>query len=618
MHFVRAFPALLALFTAAKSLTCAAEESPTDDRAVENLAAFAQVYGYVRFFHPSDQASEVDWDKFGVIGAEAVREAADREALRAALLRVFQPIAPRLSLTDSASPTVAGEPPASLTEGGRLTYWQYGGINLSGQPSGIYRQQRVITGEKRGARAPLFLPATTPPPLTKLIAPGLELQLPLALPVDADGKTAASSPEFAALQAQLAGIDLKTLTPADWRLRVAGVVTVWNVFQHFHPYLDSIGVKWEAALRPALRRALRDADGSDYRETLAELVAKSRDGHGWVYGPPGPIGELPTRVALVEGKLVVTGIAAGAPFRKGDIIERLDGAPALDVLRERERYASGSSHLSEFRALNEFGEGAPDTIARLEILRDGMPVKIEVARTLSRQRRYFFNSICEFEFPAFAEVRPDIYYVNLQNLEPAEFEARLPQLAGARGVIFDERYDGRKAITRQTSQLHEAEDIIPHLIGQRIQASPMLTPRISLPDRAGWTFLESTWPVQPKAPRYKGLIVFINEPSVVSYGETCMAMIADYHLATLVGAPTAGCNGNANFIPLPGGFNVMWTGMDVRKHDRSPFYTVGFVPDYPVARTLRAVKEGRDEYLEKAIEVIERQARPAEPAAKQG
>jgi C-terminal processing protease CtpA/Prc len=133
----------------------------------------------------------------------------------------------------------------------------------------------------------------------------------------------------------------------------------------------------------------------------------------------------------------------------------------------------------------------------------------------------------------------------------------------------------------------------------------MLTPQITRPDRAGWTYRESSWPVKPSAPRIKGRVVFINEPSVVSYGETCMAMIADYHLATLVGAPTAGCNGNVAFIPLPGDWQVMWTAMDVRKHDHTPFYTIGFVPDFPVTRTIAAVREGRDEYLEKAIEVIE-------------
>ena len=612
MHFARALLALLALFTTAALPAGATEASPAEERAVENLAAFARVYGYVRFFHPSDEASAVDWDKVGALGAEAVREAADRDALRAALLRVFQPIAPRLSFADAA-PSLAASP----VEDGPLIFWQHVGVKFTDQ-SGPYRQQRVITGGPRGTPAPLFQPATPPPLFTNTIAPGLVLQLPLALPVDADGKTAVGRPaEFAALQAQLAGIDLKTLTAADWRLRVAGVVTVWNVLQHFHPYLDGIGVKWDEALAPALRRALRDQKGDDYYATLSELVAKSHDGHGYVYGPPAPRGEIPIRVAVVEDKLVVTGVADGAPFRKGDIIERLDGTPALDVLRDWERYASGGARLSEFRALNLFGQGPIGSVARLELTHDGAAEKIEFTRTPER-RSYFFNSLGEFQFPAFAEVRPGIFYVNLYSFGSEALKEKLSQLAAARGVIFDWRWDGRR-IDEKTKQIQPHADIIPHLIDQPVQASPMLVPQVSAPDRLGWTYRESTWPVQPKAPRFKGRIVFINEPSVVSYGETCMAMIADYHLATLVGAPTAGCNGNANFIPLPGGFRVMWTGMDVRKHDRTPFYTVGFVPDFPVARTLRAVKEGRDEYLEKAIEVIEQPARPTEPsAAKQG
>jgi hypothetical protein len=583
--------------------------APADERAVENLAAFARVYGYVRFFHPSDEAATVDWDKVAIIGAEAVRDAGDREALRVALLQVFQPVAPSMELTGPTSTATAAKSAPLAPPGERLIFWQHAGLKLTDQP-GPYRQQRVIEGEKRSDRTPLFRPALLPYPVLKTIASGLVLQLPLALPVDADGKTARGNPaEFAALQAQLASINLKTPTPTDWRLRVAGVVTVWNVFQHFHPYLDGIGVKWNEALEPALRRALHDQNGDDYWATLSELVAKSHDGHGYVYGRPGQVGEIPIRVAVVEDKLVVTGVAEGAPFRRGDIIERLDGASALDALRDWERYASGGAQLSEFRALNLFGEGPIGSVARLELTRDGTTETVEFTRTPER-RSYFFNSLGEFQFPAFAEVRPGIFYVNLYSLSVPDLEGKLPQLTTARGVIFDWRWDGRR-LDGKAKQIQPHADIIPHLIDQPVQASPMLTPQISAPDRMGWTYRESTWPVQPKAPRLQGRVVFINEPSVVSYGETCMAMIADYHLATLVGGPTAGCNGNANFIPLPGGFRVMWTGMDVRKHDRSPFYTVGFVPDFPVVRTLRAVKEGRDEYLEKAIEVIEQATFPA-------
>ena len=601
----RASLLLLGLFALATTCSYASEESLSEDQAVENLAVFSRVYGYVRFFHPSDQAVIVDWDKVGILGAEQVRDARDREALRAALLQVFQPIAPRMRLESSVSEADAAAKLASAFTSEQNTFWQYLGVRLSGL-SVLYKQQRAISGPDSELKTNLFEPAKVAPVFIKELAPGLVLSLPQSLPVLSNRKTVdAESPAFEALQAKLATIDPKALTPTDWRLRVADVVIVWNVFQHFHPYLDLIGVEWEKELRPALRRALRDRNAEDLYATLSELVAKSKDGHGYIYDRPPGTGVFPMRVAVVEGKLVVTGAAKDTPFRKGDIIEKVDGIPALELLLEREHYVAGSPQLRRFRALNQFGLGRAGSFAHFEVVRDGRNEKIEYTRTPD-PRGYYFNPIGEFEFPGFAELRPGVFYVNLYAFDVPAFEEKVPLLAKAKGIIFDWRWDGRFREGKKLKMLQPSADIIPHLIDKRIHASPMLTPQISAPDRVGWTYLESTWPVDPKSPRFPGRIVFINEPSVVSYGETCMAMIADYHLATLVGAPTAGCNGNANYILLPGGFRVMWTGMDVRKHDHTPFYNVGFEPDAPVVRTVQAVKEGRDEYLEKAIEVIEK------------
>jgi Peptidase family S41 len=585
--------------------------APADERAVENLAAFARVYGYVRFFHPSDEAATVDWDKVAILGAEAVRDAKDSAALRRALLQVFQPLAPNLRLCDPAEGLEEG-PPAIVGE--RLIFWQHRGVRLSDQ-QGAYQSRRVIYEEGKGLNSPLFQSAPPPrTPLRKTLAPHLVLELPLVLPVGADRHAASGvAADLSALQTRLDALDLKKITPEDWRLRVAGVATVWNVFQHFHPYLDGIGVSWDEALRPALRRALGDRNADDYYATLSELVAKTHDGHGYVYGRLTKAGGLPVRVAMIEEQLVVMGVDEGVPLQPGDILTRIDGMPVLELMHERERYVSGSPHLCRLRALNQFGEGSVGSTALLEWQRNGAALQGEFIRPQDHHRGYFFNSIGEFRFPACAEVRPGVFYVNLQSCDADEFERKLPELAKARGVIFDWRSDGRNTGDKQIRSLEPSIDIIPHLIGQSIQYSPMRIPQITLPDRAGWTYLEIKSSVQPKAPRLSGQIVFIDVPGVVSAGETCMAMIANYRLAKLVGEPTAGCNGGVNFIPLPGGFRVMWTGMEVLKHDRSPLYTIGFVPDFPVARTLRAVKEGRDEYLEKAIEVIEQSTTPAEP-----
>ena len=32
-------------------------------KKVDNLRTFAKAYGYVKYFHPSDEASDIDWAK---------------------------------------------------------------------------------------------------------------------------------------------------------------------------------------------------------------------------------------------------------------------------------------------------------------------------------------------------------------------------------------------------------------------------------------------------------------------------------------------------------------------------------------------------------------------------
>ena len=579
----------------------AAPTPVADERAVENLAAFARVFGYVRYFHPSDEAAAIDWDKLGVLAVDPVRNARDPDALRAALLEVFQPIAPTLRLRGEQEAASSARAENDRPAGERPTYWQHVGVQLA-PDSRTYRSLRVTPD-----RAPLFPVSAPPKSFTKTVAPGLVLELPLALPGNANGRTSAADSEaFAGLKARLAALDLKALTPEDARLRIAGVVAAWNVFQHFHPYLDSSGIAWEEALRPALRRALADRTADEYYATLSELVAGLRDGHGYVFGRPDKPGGLPIKVAVIEGRIVVTAVEGETPLRRGDVLVRLDGVPALDVLRERERYVSGSPHLRRFRAMNQFGEGPLDSVANIEVERDGIGQNVALKRVRDR-RGFFFNTIVESDAPAFAEVRPGVFYVNVQGMTASELAEKWPVLATAKGVIFDQRLAKPSPSRDPKESIQPHLHIIPHLIDTAVQASPMRIPKVTLPDRQGWEWTESTWPVAPLAPRVQGRVVFINVPPVVSYGETCMAMIADYKLAQLVGEPTAGCNGNTNFLPLPGGFRVMWTGMEVLKHDRTHFYGTGFVPDFPVERTLRAVKEGRDEFLEKAIAVIERE-----------
>jgi C-terminal processing protease CtpA/Prc len=102
--------------------------------------------------------------------------------------------------------------------------------------------------------------------------------------------------------------------------------------------------------------------------------------------------------------------------------------------------------------------------------------------------------------------------------------------------------------------------------------------------------------------------VFITDGRAISYAESVMGIVEAYRMGEIVGESTAGTNGNVNPLTLPGGYQLGWTGMRVLKHDDTRHHGVGIAPTVPVQRTRAGVAAGRDELLERAIEVVTRAA----------
>jgi C-terminal processing protease CtpA/Prc len=80
--------------------------------------------------------------------------------------------------------------------------------------------------------------------------------------------------------------------------------------------------------------------------------------------------------------------------------------------------------------------------------------------------------------------------------------------------------------------------------------------------------------------------------------------VRHHELATVVGAPTAGTNGNVNPFTLASGHTLGWTGMRVTDQDGGRHHGVGVQPHIRVAPTITGVRAGKDEVLERGLEVI--------------
>jgi C-terminal processing protease CtpA/Prc len=719
-------------------LPAAAEGAPLTAQAAENLVAYAKLLGYVRYFHPSGESANLDWDRFAAETIERVESARTPEELAGSLQEIFEPVAPTLRVFPSA------EPPPDLAAWRRSieaasvkTAWVHTGVSHSSN-AGAYSSRRlnlppdevfgnvlrsagaqgmrgktvrlraaVRVDEKAHTRAQLWLrvdridrqrgffdnmgdrPIVSPTwnvyeivgavaedaatinfgmhmpgvgrawiddvslsiveagddgeslfsedfeqdrslmagllhaspaglydfdpeaepgfsgkrsgllssvvdgepsedlfePLVRELGGGVTCALPRVLAVQ-EGRTLPVGEAALLSSASLSGNDRST--------RLAAVALAWNVFQHFYPYFDVVEVDWRSALREALSESAADPDETAFLWTLRRLVAKLHDGHGSVSHAAEVIRKPPFFWSWIEDQLVITHVldAYDPEVDVGDVVLQVNGASALEAVRSAEETVSAATDAHRrLRALRTLLSGPPDSELRLQVRTENGRDRTAIVRRTVPPGEYEEQTAPK----PWRELEPGFLYVALFRITQDEFDELLPRLAAAEKLVFDLRGYPR---VRPTT--------IGHLIDEAVTSPRMYIPRTSSPDREGVEFVFSNWSIEPSQPRFQGRIAFLTDERAISYAETYLSIVESYDLAEIVGSPTAGTNGNVNPITLPGGYRVVWTGMQVLKRDGARHHGVGVLPTAPIRPTLAGVRSGRDEVLERAIEILGR------------
>lgn len=564
---------------------------PLSRRGLENIVAFARLFGLVRHFHPSDAAAVASFEDLAIDGIAAVEGAADAAALAKALEAFFRSVAPSLRVFQAGRPP---RPPAELgrpRENGpvRIVRWRHRGFGQGGGEGSIYRSDREWQDAGDGLPEGFEDPGKS---VVRDLGGGVACLLPLALFADAGGTLPRSQASPGSPASRPAG---RRRTGDDRATRLGAVVLAWNIFRHFYPYFDVVKTDWAAVLGDALEKAATDAGEHEFTETLRLLVAALHDGHGSVVHPSAfdPFGP-PVRWDWIEETLVVTVVdpRAGDRIARGDVVLKIDGRPAAAVLEDAERLISGATpEWRRFIALRVIGRAAGESPIRLEVAsRKGGRRMVELPRGGGD------GPLVETRPAKISEVRPGTWYVDIDRITDEDFRAALPDLAAAKGLVFDLRgYPGKLSTA-----------VIAHLTDRPVTSAQWHVPDITKPDGEAMAFTRSQWTLDPAEPRLRGRAAFITDARAISYAETWLGIIEHYRIAEIVGGRTAGTNGNVNPFVLPGGFSVSWTGMKVLKHDGSRHHGVGILPTIPVKRTRAGVAEGKDELLERAIEVVSR------------
>ncbi|MGI4875628.1 MAG: S41 family peptidase, partial [Janthinobacterium lividum] len=383
-------------------------------------------------------------------------------------------------------------------------------------------------------------------------------------------------------------------------LRLLAVCRYWNMLQYYYPYKYLLG-EWAGVLPAQLPRFAAATTPLAYRHAALALFTRVQDGHARFY-PPDPLLEaerggyqVAASVQFIDDQAVVTqvrhdGLVPPSGLAPGDILTHVGGTAVAELVRQRLPETPGSNRAAQLNtiALNLLYSPTPQL--DLRVVRGGAVEQQLVAAAAK------VGTPPAQPAPADSMYRfltPEVGYIDLARIKAAKVPAIMQAFAHTKGIVVDQRnYPG--------------EFVATYLPGFFL-ARP--TPFISFtrrdPTSPGRFLGPAADTLQPQGPApYAGrVVVLVNEVSRSQAEFTAMAFRATPH-ATLLGSQTAGADGNASTILLPGGLHTLMTGIGAYYPDGRETQRVGLAIDVPVRPTVAGLRAGRDELRDRAVALI--------------
>jgi C-terminal processing protease CtpA/Prc len=389
--------------------------------------------------------------------------------------------------------------------------------------------------------------------------------------------------------------------------RLVGLFRLWGAIAYFHAYPEPYERSWGALLEQFIPRVERARDSVTYAMAIAELVTHLRDSHGHVRAPGLQAlfggARLPLAARMIEGRPVITSLDADslAPgARVGDEIVRIDGEPILTRLKRLGKYISASTEDAWYRDALAAALLGDTTVAVLQVRRADARL-----RTLRIRRRPApVERRPERAGPVFEVLPGNIGYVDLDRLPGDLVDSMFSVFQRTKGIIFDMRGYPKGTAWLIAPRLTDRAGVPAAQFTERMARGPRGVLGFETDEALARSFLQYLPTLAGET--YRGWTVMLMDERTQSQAEHTGLFLKAANNTRLVGSRTAGADGDVTNVALPGNILVWFTGMAVHHPDGRPLQRTGLTPDIPVKPTLRGVRAGRDEVLERALTYLRR------------
>lgn len=402
--------------------------------------------------------------------------------------------------------------------------------------------------------------------------------------------------------------DYKEILIPDLSYRLLALFKHWNLVNYFFPYREKCGQDWNAVLVEMLPEFIHAENFDDYLLTCLKLHTKIDDSHGFYnsrsteYYMYQGMYQAPIDVSFIKNELVVIGIMGNDGVVEkavdiGDIITAIDGEPVKDRVKRMLAYTPASNHAVKLRNILNYILRQNNKTIELTLLKNDncRTVKINCYSPGRLAIPDHFAPIQNMD--GYQILDNNIGYVLPSSCKEKDREKGIVKvLNNTKGVIIDFRCYPDDYFSLSFRE---------HLPFKFTKFSTCSYANVSFP---GYFFVSNpeNFPnrkVNPNA--YTNPIVVLVNEFTQSSAEDNVLVLQSAENTKVIGSKTAGANGKVTHFNLPCGIVTSMTGLGVYYPDGSDLQQTGVKINEYIEPSIEGIKEGRDELLERAIEIIE-------------
>lgn len=385
----------------------------------------------------------------------------------------------------------------------------------------------------------------------------------------------------------------------DSRLNLLTLFRLWNVIEYYAPNRSLTLHPWDEVLSTYIPLMGVETDGRCFARLYMRLIRELNDGHA-VAPVEMLFGQrmLPVWPLQAEGHLFV-GHSDDSALKRGDEVVAIDGEPISERLELLREYASRSNEASLRQALRFYGLCTRRDTAEVVRRRAGACDTLRVATVPYGSVSPIYDP-AQLAQPPFRLLTDSVGYIyagTFSREHLAEVGQTLPR---TRALIIDLRtyplkVDG--ALIALIGQSLRTESVVVRQALYQTLALPGLFYR-----QEQWLFEDFGEVAARCTEPYKGRVILLVDEMTQSNPEFQAMAFQSCPQTLTIGSPTSGANGSIVWIPLPGQM-TSFSGIGALYPDGTQPQTVGVRLDVEVLPTAEGLQAGRDEVLERALEL---------------